>query len=49
MTVWKGYNDDSNNNIIGVGTLISLIMNLWGISRYFRNVEHSEKKTYSYS
>jgi hypothetical protein len=44
MIAWKGFNFDSNNYIIGLGSLISLIMNLWGISRYFMNVEHTEKE-----
>jgi hypothetical protein len=41
ITVWKGFNFDSDNFIIGFGTMICLIMNIWGISRYFRNMEHT--------
>jgi hypothetical protein len=44
MTIWKGFNDDSDNIIIGVGTFICLIMNIWGISQYFRNMEHSTRE-----
>ncbi|HEY4967985.1 MAG TPA: hypothetical protein VII28_16375 [Puia sp.] len=44
MTLWKGFNDDSDNIIIGVGTFICLIMNIWGISQYFRNMEHSTRE-----
>jgi hypothetical protein len=41
MTVWLGFNDYSDNIIIGVGTFVCLIMNIWGISQYFRNMEHT--------
>ncbi len=41
MIAWKGFNFDSNNVIIGLGSLLCLIMNIWGISLYLRNIEHS--------
>ena len=41
---WKGYNWDSNTIIIGIGSLICLILNIWGISLYLRNVEHSSEE-----
>jgi hypothetical protein len=41
MIAWKGFNFDSNDIIIGVGSLICLILNIWGISLYLRNIEHS--------
>ena len=41
MILWKGYNFDSNTPIIGLGSLISLILNVWGISIYFQKMRHS--------
>ena len=41
MIVWKGYNFDSNTPIIGLGSLISLILNVWGISIYFQKMRHT--------
>jgi uncharacterized membrane protein HdeD (DUF308 family) len=42
MIVWKGHNFGSNNFIIGLGSLICLIVNIWGISRYFMKIEHTD-------
>ena len=44
MTVWKGYNFDSDDIIIGTGSFICLVMNIWGITQYFRNMEHTVKE-----
>jgi hypothetical protein len=41
MIAWKGFNFDSGNVIIGLGTLVCLILNIWGISVYFRKVQHT--------
>lgn len=41
MIMWKGYNFDSNTPIIGLGSLISLILNIWGISMFFQKMQHS--------
>jgi hypothetical protein len=42
ITLWKGNNDDSNLIIIGVGSLICLALNIWGISKYFMKVNHTD-------
>ena len=42
MIAWKGFNFDSNNIIIGVGSLICLILNIWGISKYFMKMQHTD-------
>ena len=44
MIAWKGFNFDSNNYIIGLGSLICLILNIWGLSKYFMKVEHTERE-----
>jgi hypothetical protein len=44
MVALKGFNFDSNNYIIGLGSFISLVLNIWGISRYFLSMEHKEKE-----
>ena len=41
MVLWKGYNFDSNTPIIGLGSLISLILNIWGISVFFKKMQHT--------
>lgn len=41
MIAWKGYNFDSNTPIIGLGSLISLILNIWGISVFFQKMKHT--------
>ena len=41
MIVWKGYNFNSNTPIIGLGSLISLILNIWGINQYFQKMRHT--------
>ncbi len=42
IIAWKGFNDASDNVIIGLGSLICLILNVWGISKYFMKVEHTD-------
>jgi hypothetical protein len=42
MIAWKGFNFDSNNIIIGMGSLICLILNIWGISKYFMKMQHTD-------
>jgi hypothetical protein len=42
ITLIKGNNDDSNSIIIGIGSLICLILNIWGISKYFMKVNHTD-------
>jgi hypothetical protein len=44
VNVWKGYNFDSDNIIIGTGSLICLTLSIWAISKYFMNVEHTDKE-----
>ena len=44
MIAWKGAYFESNDIIIGVGTLICLVLNIWSISRYFLKIEHTEKE-----
>ncbi len=41
---WKGFNFDSNNIIIGFGTLICLLLNIWAISKYFLRINHTDKE-----
>jgi hypothetical protein len=41
MILWKGYNFGSNTPIIGFGSLLSLVLNIWAISNYFGKVRHS--------
>src|SRR5450432_3821429 len=36
-----GFNMISNNIIIGVGSLLCLLLNIWGINRYFRKITHT--------
>jgi hypothetical protein len=43
MISWQGI-VDSDNSIIGVGSLICLILNIWGISKYFLKVEHIDRE-----
>ena len=42
IIAWKGFNDASDNVIIGLGSLICLILNVWGISKYFMKVQHTD-------
>jgi hypothetical protein len=42
ITLWKGNNDDSNLIIIGVGSLICLVLNVWAISKYYLKVNHTD-------
>jgi uncharacterized membrane protein HdeD (DUF308 family) len=41
MNATMGFNWDSDNIIIGMGSLLCLVLNIWGISLYFRNMEHT--------
>jgi hypothetical protein len=45
IIVWKGFNMDANTINIGVGCLLCLILNIWGISRYLKKVKHSDGET----
>lgn len=45
MIIWKGFNFDSDNIIIGIGSLLGLVMNIWGITKYFKKVEHTDAET----
>ena len=42
---WKGFNAESNSINIGVGCLLCLIMNMWGINGYLKKVKHTESET----
>jgi uncharacterized membrane protein HdeD (DUF308 family) len=42
MIAWMGFNFDSDTIIIGIGSLVCLILNIWGISNYFMKVEHTK-------
>jgi len=42
MIAWMGFNFQSDNVIIGLGSLLCLLLNIWGISRYFMEVEHTD-------
>ena len=44
ITFWKGYNFDSDSIIIGSGSIICLVLNIWAISKYFLKVEHTDKE-----
>ena len=44
-----GFNMTSNEIIIGVGSLLCLGLNIWGINKYFKQVNHTEtEKAYLY-
>jgi len=45
VIAWKGFNMHSNNIIIGVGSLLCLILNIWGISKYLKKVKHAAEDT----
>jgi len=40
---WKGFNLDSNNIIIAVGSLLCLLLSIWGISKYVKKVKHTNE------
>jgi uncharacterized membrane protein HdeD (DUF308 family) len=42
---WKGFNNNSDNIIIGIGSLICLLLCFWAIAKYFMKVEHSDAET----
>jgi hypothetical protein len=44
MITWKGFNFVSGNVIIGLGTLICLVLNIWGTSVYFRKMQHTSSE-----
>ena len=45
VIIWKGFNVESNNIIIAIGSLLCLILNIWGISKYFKKVKHTDEET----
>jgi hypothetical protein len=38
---WKGFNIDSNNIIIGIGSLLCLVLNIWGIRKSLTKVKQT--------
>jgi hypothetical protein len=42
---WKGFNLHSNNIIIAFGSLLCLLLNIWGISKYLKKVKHTNEDT----
>jgi hypothetical protein len=38
---WKGFNIDSNNIIIGIGSLLCLALNIWGIRKSLKKVKQT--------
>jgi hypothetical protein len=45
MIEWKGLNFGSGNIIVGMGSLVCLIVNVWGIINFFKKVEHTDGET----
>ena len=44
-----GFNMTSNDIIIGIGSLLCLGLNIWGINKYFRQINHtSSEKSYMF-
>lgn len=44
-----GFNMTSNDIIIGIGSLLCLGLNLWGINKYFRQINHTaSEKSYMF-
>jgi hypothetical protein len=41
IILWKGFTLDADTIIIGLGSFICLVMNVWGISIYFRKMQHT--------
>jgi hypothetical protein len=39
IIAWKGFNLQSNNIIIAIGSLLCLGLNIWGISKYLKKVK----------
>ncbi len=42
---WKGFNLGSNNIIIAAGSLLCLVLNIRGISKYLKKVKHTDNDT----
>jgi hypothetical protein len=40
----KGFDNASDNIIIGLGSLFCLVLNIWAISKYFMKVEHTDSE-----
>jgi hypothetical protein len=45
IIAWKGFNNNSDNIIIGIGSLICLILSFWVITKYFIKVVHTDAET----
>ncbi|MDP9041856.1 MAG: hypothetical protein M3N30_07730 [Bacteroidota bacterium] len=41
IIAWKGFTLNADTIIIGLGSFISLVLNVWSISNYLRKVKHS--------
>jgi hypothetical protein len=41
----NGFNLNSNNIIIAAGSLLCLLLNIWGISKYLKKVKHTDEDT----
>jgi hypothetical protein len=49
VIILTGFNMTSNEIIIGVGCLLCLGLNLWGINKYFRQINHTaNEKAYMF-
>ncbi|HEY2648742.1 MAG TPA: hypothetical protein VGI38_06095 [Puia sp.] len=49
VIILSGFNMTSNDIIIGTGSLLCLGLNLWGINKYFRQINHSaSEKAYMF-
>ena len=41
IITWKGFTLDADTIIIGLGSFICLVLNIWSISIFFRKMQHS--------
>jgi hypothetical protein len=41
----NGFNLNSNNIIIAAGSLLCLLLNIWGIGKYLKKVKHTDEDT----
>jgi hypothetical protein len=49
VIILTGFNMTSNDIIIGIGSLLCLGLNLWGINKYFRQINHTaSEKAYMF-
>ena len=49
VIMFTGFNMTANDIIIGVGSLLCLGLNLWGISKYFRQINYTaSEKSYMF-